>query len=363
MISEEHSKFSASGAHRWTKCPASIRMEQGVTNYKSTAYADEGHKAHYFAACLLGSVGLTPAQLCDSAEMTTAVKVYIDYVQSIEGKLYIEQRVDYDNIVEGGFGTPDAIVINDSELHVIDLKYGKGMLVHASSNYQLILYAIGAMNTHKPDVKTVHMHICQPRMNNISTWIITMDELVEWEQFFRQKAIEASDPNAKFNPCEDACKFCKAKGQCKALFQFVQEKLFNRLNQLKNVDNMNDEELKLVLDNAQLISLLITAVKEKVASKLKVGERFDGYKLVEKRSMTKYIDDLERVEKVLVEQIGNEAYEKKLVPITRVRKLVSSDILDTITEKHSKKLELVSENDPRPSINMIDIFDSIEVTT
>ena len=66
--------------------------------------------------------------------MAGYVQEYVDYIKSIGGYQEYEQEVSYDDWVPGGFGTADAIVTKDDTLFVIDLKYGKGVPVHAEEN-------------------------------------------------------------------------------------------------------------------------------------------------------------------------------------------------------------------------------------
>ena len=54
----------------------------------------------------------------------------------------IEQRLDFSNYVPDGFGTGDCIIIADKILHIIDLKYGRGVEVSAEENPQMMLYAL-----------------------------------------------------------------------------------------------------------------------------------------------------------------------------------------------------------------------------
>ena len=57
----------------------------------------------------------------------------------------IEQRLDFSCYVPNGFGTGDCLIISDSKLHIIDFKYGMGVLVEAENNPQMKLYALGAL--------------------------------------------------------------------------------------------------------------------------------------------------------------------------------------------------------------------------
>ena len=44
----------------------------------------------------------------------------------------IEQTLDFSKWVEHGFGTGDCVIVADDLLHIVDLKYGLGILVSAS---------------------------------------------------------------------------------------------------------------------------------------------------------------------------------------------------------------------------------------
>ena len=63
------------------------------------------------------------------------------------------------------------VIIGDDTLHVIDLKYGKGVKVDAVGNTQARLYAAGALDTFGLlyGFDKIRVHIYQPRIDNIST--------------------------------------------------------------------------------------------------------------------------------------------------------------------------------------------------
>ena len=91
----------------------------------------------------------------------------------------IEQRLDFSDYVPDGFGTGDCVIVADRRLHIIDFKYGQGVLVEAEHNPQMMLYALGALHVYDAlyDVDEVSMTIYQPRRANVSTWTISVDEL------------------------------------------------------------------------------------------------------------------------------------------------------------------------------------------
>lgn len=50
----------------------------------------------------------------------------------------IEQKLDFSKYVPEGFGTGDCAIIADGTLHIVDFKYGQGVLVNVSTGKHLI---------------------------------------------------------------------------------------------------------------------------------------------------------------------------------------------------------------------------------
>ena len=147
MTEIAHAVLSASGSTQWLSCPGSRKAQEGYED-KSSVFAVEGSRAHELADICLKDGGDAQGLLGEEImgedipqEMCDYVQEYLDYVRSFEGdntKLFTEQRVDFSNVVEGGFGTLDAAVLEyDTGLcHIFDLKYGKGVSVFAFENTQ-----------------------------------------------------------------------------------------------------------------------------------------------------------------------------------------------------------------------------------
>ncbi len=97
-------------------------------------------------------------------------------------QVLIEQRLDFSRYVPESLGTGDCLIVADKLLHIIDLKYGQGVLVDAYQNPQMMLYALGALRTFDClyDIEEVAMTIYQPRRENVSTWTISVFDLKEW---------------------------------------------------------------------------------------------------------------------------------------------------------------------------------------
>src|SRR5690625_3415574 len=132
--------------------------------------------------------------------------------------LLIEQRLDFSNYVPEGFGTGDCVIVADDVVHVIDFKYGQGVLVEAEDNPQMMLYALGALNLFDAiyDIDAVKMTIYQPRRENISTFEISKTGLIDWaENKLKQKAELAFRGDDKYKPGK-WYRFCRASVECRA---------------------------------------------------------------------------------------------------------------------------------------------------
>ena len=196
MPPNRHAVLSASSSHRWLHCNPSARLELEFED-RETEAAAEGTAAHALAEHKLRKAlkmrSTRPVSKYDSDEMEMYTDGYLEFVlEAIEEarqdcpdpKVLIEQRLDFSCYVPDGFGTGDCLIVADKLLHIIDLKYGQGVLVNAEENPQMMLYALGALRIFDClyDIETVSMTIYQPRRENVSTWVISVAELREWAE-------------------------------------------------------------------------------------------------------------------------------------------------------------------------------------
>jgi len=258
--------------------------------------------------------------------------------------------------VPEGFGTGDLVVVGSGTLHVVDLKYGRGVIVSAEKNPQMMLYALGALSLFDMlyDIKKVSMVIVQPRVDNFSTWEITVEELLKWaEEELKPKALLASTGGGEF--CAgDHCRFCRAKNQCRA-------RAVKNLELLKyefqDPALLTDEEIAEIIGLAdELAKWAGDVYTYATALAINEGREWDGFKLVEGRTRRKYTD-----EKAVAEAAKDAGYtdifKQSLITITEMEKLMSKQkfkqILGSLVEKPKGKLTLVPETDKRQAVEPI----------
>ena len=75
-------------------------------------------------------------------------------------------------------------MVSDDTLHIIDAKYGLGVLVDAERNTQLMCYGIATLGVYESlyDIKEVSLSIFQPRRENVQTWTVSVEELKDWAE-------------------------------------------------------------------------------------------------------------------------------------------------------------------------------------
>jgi len=368
MPPENHAMLSASSSHRWLNCNPSARLELEFEDRGSVAAA-EGTAAH--ALCehkLKRKLKLRterPISPFDSDEMEGYTDDYADFVfeqvkrerrRDKDTLVLIEQRLDFSDYVPDGFGTGDCLIISKGRLHIIDFKYGQGVLVEAENNPQMKLYAIGALREfgEKYGIKKVKMTIFQPRRENVSTWEITVARLMKWaEKDLKPKAEKAYKGEGSYCPGE-WCQFCKASIKCRAR---AEEKLQLARSEFKVPPLLTDAEIEGVLAKLPDIKKWAEEIAEYALNAALSGKQWRGFKLVEGRSVRKYTDEV-AVAKAANAAGYHDIYKKSLISITEMERLMGkqefSEVLGGYVVKPQGKPTLVPDTDKRSAINVSD---------
>ena len=367
MANDEHSKlFSPSASARLLTCPGSAKASEGIPDQESL-FAAEGHDAHALAEIrLCERLGLqTNGKIEEltfyNKEMEDYISDYVSYVlekvASIkkdcpDAIVLIEQKVAAVRYDESLFGSTDVAIIADKVLTIIDLKYGRGVLVNAKENTQEMCYGLCAMETfgNLYDIEDINLCIFQPRLSNVSEWSLTVKELYKWADEILKPGIEKIRAGSEeFHPSRH-CVFCKAKPLCKALRD---QNLELAKHEFRPAFLMDDSEIEEVLDKADDFVNWINSVKEFALEDAMKGKKYDHYKLVEGRSNRKYIDETKVIN--VVKEAGYSPYEEKLLSVTgmqsRLGKARFEELLGNLVVKPRGKLTLVSRDDKRPEVN------------
>lgn len=363
----DHAVLSASGAHRWLNCLPSARLELEFVNNESSAAA-EGTAAHALCEHKLKKAlhmrSKRPVSIYNSDETEEYSDAYVEFVMEqlelakqscTDPLILIEQRLDFSCYVPQGFGTGDCIIIADRKLHIIDFKYGMGVLVDAVDNPQMKLYALGALEIYDSlyDIEEVSMTIFQPRRENVSTWTIRVEELKDWaEKELKPRAKKAYDGEGEYLPGE-WCTFCRAAVKCRAR---AEEKLKLAQSEFKLPPLLTDSEIEEVLSK---LSDLTKWANEIIAyatdAAVNHGKEWHGFKVVEGRSVRKFKDE-DAVAEVAKANGYKDIFRQSLITLTEMERLMGKSkfekILGDLIYKPPGKPTLVPLSDKRPAMNV-----------
>lgn len=362
----KHAILSASGAHRWMNCTPSARLEREFADNSGEAAA-KGSAAHALAEHKLRKAlklrSKRPTSQYDSDEMEVYTDGYVEFVlEIIEGlkqacldpTVLIEQRLDFSRFVPDGFGTGDCVVIGDGSLHIVDFKYGQGVLVHADDNPQMKLYALGALDLFDGiyDISEVAMTIYQPRRENISTYTVFKEVLYLWaEEVLIPTAKLAFEGSGEYL-CGEWCQFCRAAVKCRAR---VEEKLSLARFEFSLPPILTDDDIEGILLKLDDLSSWANDIKAyALEAAINHEKRWSGFKLVEGRSNRKFKDEAAVGEAAKAAGYRN-IFRQSLITLTEMEKMMGkpkfSEILGDLIEKPPGKPALVPITDKRPEIN------------
>ena len=405
----KHAVLYASSSKQWIHCPPSARLQEPFPN-DSSVFAEEGTWAHelceYKVKKYLHERKKRPQSEFYTEEIEQATDIYAEFVISIiegmkrngvEPLCFVEERLDFSNIVPEGFGTGDMIILGKDEqgrglIHICDYKNGKGVFVDAHENSQMMLYATGALNAYGYiyEIEIVRMSIIQPRLENISTYEMTADDLRTWGESIKPIAQMAFEGKGEQNPGE-WCRFCRAKPVCKAC---MEEALALAKEEFLDLDAgaLADEaeetdatapynadtatpvfkqpglvvfsELVKVLPTLNRISFWIESVFAFVSAEaINHGVPVEGYKVVEGRSKRIFTDTKAVVSAAEAEGY-TDIYKQELLTLTEFEKMMGkkkfAEVLGEYVVKPPGKLALVPESDPRPAVDLSTAADEFE---
>lgn len=363
---KQHALLSASAAHRWMNCTPSARLEQTFQDNSGEAAA-EGTAAHALAEHKLRRAlkmrSKKPILQYDSEEIDSYTDGYVEFVLEkitlamktcADPQVLIEQRLNFSKYVPDGFGTGDCVIIADGVLHIIDFKYGQGVLVSAEDNPQMKLYALGALELFDGiyDISTVSMTIYQPRRENVSTYTVFKETLYQWaEEILKPTAAIAFKGDGDYVPGEH-CQFCRAAVKCRAR---AEEKLKLARFEFTLPPLLTDTDIEEILTKLDDLTSWANDIKAyALEAAVSHGKEWRGFKLVEGRSIRKYSNE-EAVAEAAKAAGYRDIYEIKLIGITAMEKLLGKakfqEILGGLIEKPPGKPTLVPLSDKRQAIN------------
>lgn len=188
-------------------CPGSANLDLAIPNWvepvrdETVGMKAEGTRMH----ALFEKVWeLNPR---DMRDFLAVVQYITDLRQTRRFKVLIEETVEATWLKMQPKTTADLVLYTQDEIHVIDTKWGK-IPVSVIDNDQLKFYAV-CYALLAPKAKGVHLHILQPKADNMDTVFVTSTEL----KAFMDEAIEAERKIMAHDLTlipNDHCTFCPA---------------------------------------------------------------------------------------------------------------------------------------------------------
>lgn len=384
---DKHAKLSCSSSMRWINCPGSVHLSEYFPQ-STSIYADEGTIAHLYLEESVkddpqgrqAALDKAAAFYKEHPEMGDSANSIRDNIDAMMAwilseyqkekaadpavEVYSEQQVDLMAYIPDGFGTTDVTIARTGFIHIIDLKYGKGVPVHAEGNTQLRLYALGMLEMLDMiyDIRQIRMTIYQPRLANISTDEISASDLREWgSEVIRPAARLALSEDAPFS-AGSWCQFCPARKTCRCRADHMMA-----LENYRIKTTLTDGEIGHILGEIDDLTKWAEDLKAAALTKIQEGGDIPGWKVVEGKSNRKFKDGTE--EKAIVAAARKAGFEKallyetKMLTLSQIEKLMGkktfTEALGQYVVKPQGKPTLVPESDKRASIiggNARDVF-------
>lgn len=366
-----HAVLSPSSAARWMACPGSVAMSEGLSDQESPA-AFEGTVAHGVAErCLKGDLraetfighaetsklGVT---VTVDESMAADIQIYLDYCNAIveahPGVALIEAKLPLYSLTgeaaEGDgppvTGTADFVYLrNDGVVHIVDLKFGRGVEVSAVDNPQLRIYALAALDEFHVlyDMQHFELAIVQPRITRQpSTESLPLFDLLQFGERVRAAAKATTEPKAPRVPGEKQCRWCRAKAICPELRSEVAMHVSaapgtpDDFDDLTDSSTLSDADLARSLGAVPLVEVWCKAVRAEAEARLLAGKALPGFKLVQgKRGPRKWADDTAAEQMLKGFRLKTEEmYDLKLISPTSAEKLLK---VERLGPRQFKKLE------------------------
>jgi len=335
-----HAKLSPSAGERWLVCSVAPEREAQFPDTTNDA-AEEGTAAHALAeVCLKAGISAHAPTMpkgyekWDNYEFRCYVQEYLDLVRSkmtATSTLFVEQKLNILPEFEI-WGTADAVIVDGHTLKIVDLKFGRGVLVDADDNAQLGLYGWGGFDTlawlASEDIQFIEVTICQPRRNNVVSKVFTADELTAWIKEQIPKARAAFRGSGEAVPGAH-CKWCRARNVCKeraeynlatAAFDF--DMVADPECQPADPTQLTEEQLVAIFKRLPTLEKWMKDIETHVAALAK-DHPVEGLKWVAGRNM-RYITDQTAAASML-EVAGINPYgERKVLGFGELEKVVKA---------------------------------------
>lgn len=384
-----HALLSPSSSEKWLHCTPSAYLESLEPYSPPSIYAAEGTEAHELGELKLSYMleKISP-EVYDTKfenfrltskfyneEFNDFVNDYCKEVMMIvkedykdeKVEVFLEEKVEFTDVVPEGSGTSDVVIVGKNFIHIVDLKFGKGIPVSAIGNTQLRLYALGALKKFRLNgvFTEVRMTIIQPRLYDITTDFISVADLNDWAINYVKPRAELAIAGKGEIQSGPHCRFCKRKGKCDELGAYqlqVAQREFEATivdDTLLEPRNMTPEMLSRIMEvGPMFVTWFKDVISYVTATMINEGTKIPGYKVVEGRSQ-RVITNPDAIKEILrTAGFAEDDYlkPKELLGITTLEKNIGKKLFNELCKdyivKPNGKPTVVEESDKREALDV-----------
>ena len=327
------------------------------------------------------------------------IKPAFDWFEQVlkPDEYWLEEKVEFKGAIAGAFGTADVLYIKGDTAGVVDWKFGENIMVSAEDNSQLRFYLAAAMQsewfydlTMGEGIRTLDAYIVQPAreyrtrkaeeaMSNIASHArYSYEELCHFhaDLIFAKKLKDRGDRTLT---CGKWCQFCPAKPVCPAWSQRgseaiaslkkvpVESSIFKsgpKKGQVKVVTPAVQSKATLAIEADDTIrkhymeAVALTgwceAIKKYVTERFSSGAPISGLKRVIHRESRSWIDEDQARNWARRRGLKSVDYNTKLklISVSQMENLLGKGVIkEALVKKTPGGTTIVSDNDPRPSVD------------
>lgn len=297
----------------------------------------------------------------------------LDYIDSIPGKIFIENWVDLSRWMPGQGGTLDLAFLGKKEIVIWDNKFGY-LPVSPVENTQLMLYALGFWDNvarHLTDVDRFRLIIWQPRApGGGGEWVIELDDLLAFGKKVKKRAAATYDPDAPRTPGKKQCAYCPGAKtlRCEEYVDFNLHMVIDQFDEMDedvaedfpprlSLQGITPERRTWLLEHRAMFNKFFDRLHAAAYADAEDGKHLDLMKLVDSREGNRRWTNAKQAEVRLKSALGEGAFIKKALSPTQAQQAlkkagksaVYDKMLEHLVTRPPGKPQLVSASDSRPA--------------
>ena len=363
----------------WMLCPPSHKLcggtaavakaishDEGYGWGQVSANEEQGQEYHRLAADKLRvRLGAQDAARTDDlryydALMDERTDQYCDEVMRVCRERY-DSGQDVRVVIEEPFDLPlcdgihcrgrsDCIIYTPGALDIIDLKSGRGALVSARCNHQLMTYALAGLELCADADPEIRLTIIQPALHSISTDSITRAELLVWrDEHLIPTARQTVEGTGSYH-VGDHCRFCPARPTCRARAEQMQSYVASARHDPTS-PTLALDDVAALLEGADHYKAWVDDIRKWATDEAMAGGQVPGYKLIIPRNgARKFVSEQAVVD--AARRAGIDPYKRVLRSPREIELQVGTARYEaffaTLISSEACNPKLVPVSDPRP---------------